>query len=223
MRFSRKAIVLSIIVIAELIAMIAVWPGGMIRRDTMYSSGDTHEYVYTEQLFCGDECVQTFTALGDELKEHSFSVKRFNELGDDFAIVYELRSGDGTVLKSSVIGKEDVMGSGFRTIPLNVSLNPGDEYSVCLSVTGSEGAISLTCTSFAEDFAPGLIQLRRNTDIYPVQSFAQFTYKQKLNIKNVIFTWLFMWIIDAVLYEVLMMLIHEKDQPENKDDHSELR
>ena len=217
MKSGMKTIVLSIIVIAELIAMLAIWPGGVIRRDTMYTSGDAHEYVYTEPLYNGDECVQTFTALGDVLKEHSFSVRRFNELDDNFAIVYELRSGNGTVLYSTVVGKEDVMESGYRSVTLDVSLNPGEEYSFFLRIEGNEGAVSLTCTSYAEDFAPGLIHLRRNTEIYPAQSFSQFTYKQKLNIKNVIFTWLFIWIIGAVFYEVLIMLIHEEKSVGEKE------
>jgi hypothetical protein len=83
MSVKRNIIVLAVIVIIEVIGMLAVWPGGLIRRDTMYSSGDGHEYVFTLPLYSGEECTQVFTALGDVIGEQSFAVKRVGELSSD--------------------------------------------------------------------------------------------------------------------------------------------
>ncbi len=198
----RNKILLSVIIVIELILMIAVWPGGVIRRDTMFCSGDTHAYVFTLPLYPGDECVQSFTALGDVLKEHSFSVKRVGELSSDWRLIYELKDSAGAVLAHEEFSGEQVTETGFRTVSISSRLNEGEEYTYSLRVEGTEGGIGITCTPYQEDFAPGVIGLYQNGEYLGIQSFSQYVYSLKLNIKNVIFTWLFLWLIGAVAFEV---------------------
>ena len=197
----NKILLLAIIVI-ELILMIAVWPVGLVRRDTMFSSGDSHAYVFTLPLYSGDECVQSFTAQGDALKAHSFSVKRVGELSSDWKLIYELKDSAGTVLVHEEFTGEEITESGFRTVDLGLKLNVGSEYSYTLKVEGAEGGIGITCTPYPEDFAPGMIGLYQNGEYLGIQSFSQYVYSLKLNIKNVLFTWLFLWLIGVVVWEV---------------------
>lgn len=206
----RNKILLSVIIVIELILMIAVWPGGVIRRDTMFSSGDTHAYVFTLPLYSGDECVQSFTALGDVLKEHSFSVKRVGELSSDWKLIYELKDSAGAVLAREEFSGEQITETGFRTVSIGTKLKEGAEYTYSLKVEGSEGGIGITCTPYQEDFAPGVIGLYQNGEYLGIQSFSQYVYSLKLNIKNVIFTWLFLWLIGAVIWEVFRKHGEEK-------------
>lgn len=199
----RNKILLAVIIVVELIAMVAVWPGGLIRRDTMYSSGDGHAYVFTLPLYSGDECTQGFVALGDLAKEHSFAVKSVGELSDDWKLIYELKDSVGFVLAHEEFSGEQIRESGFRTVDLGIKMTEGAEYIYTLRVEGSEGGIGITCTPYLEDFAPGVTGLYQNGEYLGIQSFGQYVYKQKLNIKNVIFTWLFMWILGGVLWECL--------------------
>ena len=198
----RKIILLMAIIFIELIAMISVWPGGLIRRDTMYSSGDGHEYVFTLPLYSGEECTQVFTALGDVIGEQSFAVKRVGELSSDWKLVYELKDASGNILAYEEYSGDEITESGFRTVDLGVRMKEGAEYSYTLRVEGTEGGIGITCTPYPEDFAPGVIGLYRDGENLGIQSFGQYVYRQKLNIKNVIFTWLFMWVIGGVIWEI---------------------
>ena len=202
-KFYGNKILLSVIIVIELILMIAVWPVGLVRRDTMFSSGDSHAYVFTLPLYSGDECVQSFSAQGDVLKTHSFSVKRVGELSSDWKLIYEFKDSVGTVLAHEEFTGEEISESGFRTVDLGLKLIVGSEYSYSLRVEGTEGGIGITCTPYPEDFAPGVIGLYQNGEYLGIQSFSQYVYSLKLNIKNVIFTWLFLWLIGAVAWEVL--------------------
>lgn len=97
---------------------------------------------------------------------------------------------------------EEITESGFRTVDLGIRMKEGAEYSYTLRVEGAEGGIGITCTPYPEDFAPGVVGLFRDGENLGIQSFGQYVYRQKLNIKNVIFTWLFMWIIGGVAWEI---------------------
>lgn len=208
----KKPIIIGIVII-ELIAMIAVWPIGVVRRDTMYSSGDTHDYVFTTPLYCGDEITQSFNALGDTLKQHSFAVKRATELSDDWILTYALKTSQGEVLYSQSFTADEITESGYRTVDLNVKLRVGEEYSYTISVTSGEGGVGVTCTPYPEDYAPSLISLTQNGEILGLQSFNQYVYAQKLNIKNILFTWLFLWIIGAAVCEVISFCyMHSEDK-----------
>ena len=198
----RNRLLLIIIAVVELILMVAVWPGGLIRRETMFSSGDTHVYVFTLPLYSGDECTQGFVALGDSIKEHSFSVKRVGSLSGDWKLIYDLKDLSGTVLAHEEFSGEQITETGFRTVDLGLKFKEGTEYTYTLRVEGTEGGIGITCTPYQEDFAPGVTGLYQNGEYLGIQSFGQFVYAQKLNIKNVLFTWIFMWIIGGVVFEV---------------------
>jgi hypothetical protein len=199
----KNKIILALLVVIELIAMLAVWPGGFIRRDTMYSSGDTHAYVFTLPLYSGDECTQGFVSQGDVIKEHSFAVKRVGTLSSDWKLIYELKGSSGEVLAHEEFSGEQVTETGFRTVELGLKMKEGAEYTFTLRVEGSEGGIGITCTPYQEDFAPGVTGLYQNGEYLGIQSFGQYVYRQKLNFKNVIFTWLFMWILGGVLWEFI--------------------
>lgn len=199
----KNKIILAVIAVIELIAMIVVWPGGLIRRDTMYSSGDTHAYVFTLPLYSGDECTQGFVSQGDVIKEHSFAVKRVGTLSSDWKLIYELKDSSGAVLAHEEFTGEQVTETGFRTVELGLKMKEGAEYTYSLRVEGTEGGIGITCTPYPEDFAAGVTGLYQNGQYLGIQSFGQFVYRQKLNIKNVIFTWLFMWILGGVLWEFI--------------------
>ncbi len=47
----------------------------------------------TFPLYLGDDCTQGFVALGDSIKEHSFSVKRVGSLSSDWKLIYDLKDG----------------------------------------------------------------------------------------------------------------------------------
>ncbi len=199
----RNRLLLAVIVLFELIAMVAVYPGGIIRRETRYSSGDTHEYAHTFPLEAGDECTQSFIAMGDLLIEHDFSVKVATPLSEDWTLSYELLDPNGEVLvKKSFTGAE-IYETGFRTIDLDLKIKKGKEYSYTLRVECGEGSVGVTCTPYPEDFAPGMVSLCSSGEYLNMQTFNQFVYKQKLNLKNVAFTWIFLWIIGCAIWELL--------------------
>ena len=202
-QWMRNKILIIAIALIELALMLAVWPGGLIRRETMYSSGDTHAYVFTLPLYSGDECTQGFVALGDSIKVHSFSVKRVGSLSSDWKLIYDLKDPSGMVLAHEELSGEQITETGFRTVDLDLKIQEGAEYTYILRVEGTEGGIGITCTPYQEDFAPGVTGLYQNGEYLGIQSFGQFVYAQRLNIKNVIFTWLFMWIIGGVVFEIL--------------------
>ncbi len=195
----KKTIILYAVVVIELIAMFAVYPGGIVRRETMYGSGGNHGYAYTAPLRVGDEYIQSFISSGDRLLSHSFAVRVDGELSDDIVLQYNLCSSNGEILYSECFSKSRLIESGYQRIDLDLRLKRGAEYSYCLSVVSGTGSISLTCTPYPEDFAPGLVGLSENGEPLPFQAFNQFWYDQKLNIKNVIFIWLFLWLIGAAL------------------------
>ena len=192
-------IILFSVIIVELIAMLAVYPGGIIRRETVYGSGGNHSYTYTSPIGIGDECVQSFEALGDVLLRHSFAVKVEEQLSDDFVLLYELISETGEVLFSAQFDGKQLAQSGYRTVDVNLHLDKGSSYSCDFKVISGSGSVSLTCTPYPEDFTPGTISLSVNGVIIPGQAFNEFLYDQKLNFKNVLFTWLFLWIIGAAI------------------------
>ena len=198
----RNKIIFFTVIVLELVAMLAIYPVGLVRRDVMYSSGDSHEYIYTFPLYAGDETSQSFIAQGDLLKQHGFAVIRATELSEDWTLQYELRDYGGHVVYSRLFSAEEITESGYRNEELNIRLDKGKIYSYCLKVVNGDGGIGVTLTPNLEDFTQGLVSFSINDVTYPLQSFNQFVYSQKLNIKNVVFLWLFLWIVGLGILEI---------------------
>ena len=198
----RNKIILFTVIVLELVAMLAIYPVGLVRRDVMYSSGDSHEYFYSVPFNAGEKTTQSFIAQGDLLKQHGFAVIRSTELSEDWSLLYELRNNMGEVIYSRLYSADEITESGYRNETLNVSLKKGEEYSYTLMILGGNGEIGVTLTLYPEDYAQGLVSFSMNDELYPAQSFNQFVYSQKLNFKNVLFLWLFMWIVGLGILEI---------------------
>ena len=200
----RFGILLAVI---ECILMLCIYPGGMIRRDRVYSSNSQNGYVWIDNITKGMTYSQSFTAMGDLLTYHSFALRGNSNASDDWKLLYELTDEAGNVLYSRELLAEEVRDDGFISLPMRVRLNKGSIYRAEFSLEEGSGEVLLTCVLNPEDQVPGYIVLTENGELCPAQTFGEFTYSQKLNIRNVIFVWCFLLMIGGCIWEVFALKI----------------
>ncbi len=199
----KKQILLAVLVLLELFCMLAVWPGGVLRRERECHSGTVGEYTYTDRVEPGQVYRQGFVAQESVLKKHAFSLDVEGEISDDWMMLYEFLDESGRVLLQRTITAEELRMTGYREVDLDLRLKKGREYAYALSLQSGEGKVRITCTPLPEDYAEGLTELSVDGKVLEGQSYDSFLYMEKLNIKNVIFTWIFLWIMGVGLWSLL--------------------
>ncbi len=180
-----------ICVLIAFILMALVWPAGLVRKETVYESGGSEPYAQTELVH---EAYQSFIAKSDLLTSVAYSFVVDAESAPDGRVLVELISEDGMVLSEQGYTTEELQKENYKKLETKVKLRKGKNYRLCFRT--EEGAkVALTTTPHEPNYAPGNIELVVNGVPAEGQLYNAYTYREKMNWKNVLFDWSFIWIV----------------------------
>ena len=195
----KKRISLIIIIIAIALCF-CVFPLNLLRTERSISSGDTEPYSTTPNLNPGTVCMQGFIAQEAYLKELSFAFSPIDTLPEDTIVLFELLDSSSNVLLSESYTAQDIIDTNYCTITVDKWLKKGALYSYTLTTSGNSGNnLVLYTTPNPANYASGNVTLALNGVPLEGQAYNLYLYTQPLNKKNILCTWIFIWVIAACI------------------------
>lgn len=181
-----------IVIAGCIIAMLAIWPISLVRRDRALSSMAEIEYSYTQEYITETEgLVQRFQPQTSRLEKIAVVLGFYDEITEG-RLNFVLLDENNKIIVSHTIEAKDLKPFSYYDIPVKKWVDKDKIYTYRITADkDSSGKFFGVYTGMEGTHAQGSIDMRIGGQEIVGQAVTSYTYGYPLNVKNVICLWAF--------------------------------